>query len=560
MPSPTSSSVVFLLLTLAAGRPAVAQKTPVERLDSLFAPYAFPTSPGCAVAATMPGMPKLEKAYGMADLERAVPISTGTIFEAGSVSKQVTAAAVVLLAQRGKLSLDADVRKYLPEVPRFGGRKITLGQMLSHTSGLRDWGVVAALQGWPRGSRGYTNEHVLDIVTHQEGLNFAPGDEWMYSNTNYNLAAIVVERVSGESLAEFTRREFFEPLGMRHTSWRDNYSRIVPGRALAYDLAADTLRTAMPNEDAYGNGGLLTTVEDLLIWNDELDSGKVGGRALVDALQRETVLNDGKPAGYGQGLFLGSWRGEREVWHTGATGGYRAFLARYPARKASVALLCNVGTADPSRLGHGVAAILLGGGPSVAVRATSPEAMTGQPGPPRVVVKEPLLDYYAGMYREWGTREPLVVQAGEGVLKVRGVTLEPVSPTEFRPPVGDVRLVFLPAADARGDGRPRALRIVASDTTLFEPVAPADLERLGDYAGVWYSREAEAGFVVELDSAQLVARQRPDSRWVLRPIYADAFLGPLQSIWVFDRNARGEVVGLGIWAARARNNRLTRDR
>src|SRR6188508_1646510 len=191
----------------------------------------------------------------MADLEHDVPNRPDTIFEAGSVSKQFTAAAVLLLARDGKLSLDDPVRKYVPELPDYG-MPITIRQMLQHTSGLRDWGNVEDIAGWPRGTRVYTHAHVLDILGRQKHLNFTPGTRWSYSNSGYNLAAILVSRVSGDSLAEFSRKHIFEPLGMTRTSWRDDYSRIVKGRAVAYAESDGRYYADMPFENIYGNGGL----------------------------------------------------------------------------------------------------------------------------------------------------------------------------------------------------------------------------------------------------------------------------------------------------------------
>ena len=175
----------------------------------------------------------LLKAYGMADLEHDVRNTPDTIFEAGSVSKQFTAMAVQLLAGDGKLSLDDPVRKYIPELPDYG-KPLTIRHMLSHTSGLRDWGSVESIAGWPRTTREYTHAHVLEIVSRQKSLNFDPGTKWSYSNTGFNLAAIIVSRVSGMPFAEFSKQRIFAPLGMTHTSWRDDHTRIVKGRAIAY--------------------------------------------------------------------------------------------------------------------------------------------------------------------------------------------------------------------------------------------------------------------------------------------------------------------------------------
>src|SRR3712207_4585162 len=217
MISPRRARRAFLgaaLLPLPALAAAQSADTPATQdsaaaVDRVFSTWISRQTPGCAVGVARNGQTILERAYGMANLEYDVPNRPATIFEAGSVSKQFMAAAVALLAQQGKLTLDDDVRKYLPELPDYG-TPITIRHMLNHTSGLRDWGTVMEIAGWPRGTRIHTHAHVLDIVSRQRALNFTPGAEYLYSNTGYNLLAILVERVSGTNFAEFTRRNLFE--------------------------------------------------------------------------------------------------------------------------------------------------------------------------------------------------------------------------------------------------------------------------------------------------------------------------------------------------------------
>ena len=211
--------------TLAAQR---ASAVPDASVDQIFGRWAGQT-PGCAVGVATAGRSVLEKAYGLADLEHDVPNRPDTIFEAGSVSKQFTAAAVLLLAREGKLSLEDPVRKYVPELPDYGS-PLLIRHMLNHMSGLRDWGSIESIAGWPRTTRVYTHAHVLDILSRQKGLNFPPGTRYSYSNSGYNLAAVIVSRVSGKPFAEFSRERLFAPLGLTHTSWRDDFTRVVRGQ------------------------------------------------------------------------------------------------------------------------------------------------------------------------------------------------------------------------------------------------------------------------------------------------------------------------------------------
>lgn len=335
------------LLAIALPRPAIAQASEVATaVDRVFARIDA-SGPGCTVGVAREGRVVLQRAFGMADLERGVPLDTLSILEAGSVAKQFTAAAVTLLALDGKLRFSDELQQHFPEIPRYE-RPITVRHLLDHTSGLRDWGDIAGMAGWPRGTRAYTHAHVLEIIARQRSLNYPPGSRYSYTNSGYNLLAMLVERVSGKSLDTFTRERLFVPLGMSRTSWRDDHRRIVPGRALAYGPVPGMMglqRLVMPNEDAHGNGGLLTTVGDLLRWNEALRTRTVGGAlggALVDSLTRQGVLTDGTRITYAAGLVVDAYRGTPSIGHSGSTAGYRAYLARYPAqRDLSVAVLCN---------------------------------------------------------------------------------------------------------------------------------------------------------------------------------------------------------------------------
>ncbi len=320
------------------------------RADSIFGRFTGPLVPGCAVDVRKGSDVLLSRGWGQAELEHGAAITPSTVFEAGSVSKQFTAAAVLLLAERGLLSLDDTLQRWFPELPTYAA-PITLRHLMLHTSGLRDWGAVAQLEGWPRGTRDHRQEHALTIASRQRGLNHETGAAFSYTNTGYNLLAMLVHRVSGVSFAEFTRREFFAPLGMTSTSWRDDPARLVRGRAQGYSLdGTGGWRLDMPFEHVHGNGGLLTTVADLQLWTEAIASGRVGSPNVATRMQEEGLLRDGKGAGYGGGLFLGAVNGVGAVYHGGATAGYRAFLARFTESDIRVAMLCNRGDANPQGL------------------------------------------------------------------------------------------------------------------------------------------------------------------------------------------------------------------
>ncbi len=538
--------VIIVLLTLPAALSAQQGIEATAGVDKLFERWNSTSTPGCAVAVTRDARVIFSRAYGMADLEHDVSNKVDTIFEAGSVSKQFTAGAIIMLVQQGKLSLDDNVRKYVPEVPDYG-TPITIRNLLTHTSGLRDWGNVESIAGWPRTSRAYTHAHVLDIVSRQRALNFTPGAEYSYSNTGFNLLAIIVDRVSGMPFAEFTRKNIFEPLGMVHTQWRDNFRRIVKNRAIAYSQRpGGGFEMDMPFENVHGNGGLLTTVGDLLRWTENLETGKVGGPAFLEMMHRQGRLNNGKVITYASGLFITSYRGVPEVSHTGSTAGYRAFLARYPNQHIEVALLCNVGNVNPGDVGHKVADIFLElpAQPVEAARVASLPAAE--------------LSAKAGMYRNSATGEPLRVTFADGALRAQRLgILVPVSETTFRAGSGGWKIVFeVPP----GGGRPRIRASRPEDEdVVYEPVAefsPTPPE-LSAFAGEYYSPDAETVLTAVVDSGRLILKRRPDTRIPLTPAYADAFESPLGLIR-FIRDAAGNVIQLSVRQDRVYDLRFDR--
>src|SRR5215831_17983864 len=238
-----------------------------SKIDHIFDRFTRAT-PGCGVGLAKDGRTVYTHGYGSSNLEYDVPNTENTVFESGSVAKQFTASAMLMLVADGKLSLDDDIHKYLPEVPSFGGQKITIRNLLTHTSGLRDQWRLLGIEGRGPGSQVHSPATTLDLVVHQKMLNFPPGADYSYSNTGYALAGVIIERVSGKSLQDFTQERLFKPLGMTHTQWRDDFTRVVPNRATAYSGSGIDFHQDMPFTNMIGNGGLLSTMGDLLKWEE----------------------------------------------------------------------------------------------------------------------------------------------------------------------------------------------------------------------------------------------------------------------------------------------------
>lgn len=503
--------LLLMLSVLGSVRMASAQdldKTMIAKVDSIFAKYNDMTAPGCALGIYRNGRLIYAKGYGSADLEHNVPISPNTVFDIGSTSKQFTATCLVLLQQQGKLSLDDDVRKYIPELSDYG-HTITIRNLLNHTSGLRDY-IGLMVMGSADIDDVTKPEDALRTIVHQKALNFEPGTEMAYSNTGYFLASVIVQRVSGKSLREFAHEQIFEPLGMTHTSYIDDHTEVVPNRAIGYSPGEDE---AYHRDVSYweqnGDGGVFTTVEDLIKWDQNFYEPRVGGRELGSELLRHGILKNGDTLDYAEGLYTGEFRGLKTVAHGGSWGGYRAQLIRIPSEHFSVAVLCNSGAMNPDRLAIGVVATVL------ADKLSAPVTKAPTATPSDVAQFDPAsfdpgaFDDYVGNYemeeqagfvlsfsREGKTFYTQATGQGkieihptsDSVFALQGVD---ASVTFHREPDGSVAQITL-----HQHGDHEAFRI---DTS-----APPSVD-LTPYVGEYYSPELETAYTLTVEDGKLIA-------------------------------------------------------
>ncbi|MES2672811.1 MAG: serine hydrolase [Pseudomonadota bacterium] len=334
-------------------------KEKIQKVDALFSEWNKPSTPGVALAVIKDGKVIYKRGYGMADLERNVPIKPTTVFHVASMSKQFTAFAIQLLAQEGKLSLDDDVRKFLPELHDFG-KTITIRHLLHHTSGLRDQWSLLAVSGW-RFDDVITEDDILGLIWKQKELNFQPGKYMVYCNTGYTLLGVIVKRVSGRSLPEFAKERIFDPLGMLHTHFQDDYKTLVKERASSYHIGAggkyQYLALSFSN---VGATSLFTTVEDLALWDQNFYTGKVGGSALLAQMLQVGSLNNGKKLDFASGLIVGKYRGLNTVNHSGADAGFRSNLLRFPDQHFSIVVLSNAAEFNSMQSPQDVADLFLG--------------------------------------------------------------------------------------------------------------------------------------------------------------------------------------------------------
>ncbi|HJU89457.1 MAG TPA: serine hydrolase domain-containing protein [Gemmatimonadaceae bacterium] len=525
------------------------------RVDSIFAPYDNRTSPGCAVAVMRDGAIIYERGYGMADLEHDIPNSPETIFDIGSTAKQFAAMSIMLLERDGKLSLNDDVRRHIPELPDYGDT-VRIRHLLTHTSGVRDYIGLLTLGG-ARYDDVTTDDDALAAIVRQKALNFTPGSRYLYSNSGFFLLSVIVKRASGMSLRDFARQRLFDPLGMTNTHYLSSYDSIVRNRAIGYsprDEEAPTtsgFRADMPRWLQTGDGGVSTTVRELARWDANFYRPMVGDSAMIAELQRAARLTSGKEITYALGLRVDKYRGVQAVSHGGSWGGYRAELIRFPTRRFSVATLCNLGSSDPSALARRVADVyladVLGPAPTVAARADR----TARPTTRSALRPSTPLTQLAGLYRNVQSGETIVVSvAGDTAFVVmsRPHALRFVGNNEFLFSESDdgARLTIQPATRARA--RTLTWREDGSTPEVFEGIdaaqpTPAELSAM---AGTYFSEELQALYTLAVvDGAlELRGRNRPPTR--LRPSVRNEFTSQSGSVVLrFEKPDSTFTLGIG---------------
>ena len=536
-PRPARIAIALLLGPLAP-LTAGAQRTDLIAVtDKVFAAWNTTHTPGCAVGIAQGGKVLLTRGYGMADIAGARPILPGTILESGSVAKQFTAAAIMLLVNDGKLRLDDDARTVLPELPVYG-RTITFRHLLTHTSGLREWSNLVAWQGWPRGTRVHTQSDVFELITHQRALNYPVGDYYSYTNSGFLLLRTVVERVSGMSFVQFTTQRIFVPLGLTNTQWRDDFTRIVPGLAQAYSRRPDGLHIDMPNDNVIAAGGLLTTVSDWLLWNDHLTK-KTLGAGVVDSLTRRMTLTSGLEIAYALGLTVNDYRGLREISHSGSTAGYGTYLARYPEQNdLSIAVMCNVAGAGATGLTHALVDAMVPG----LARATAPDT---------VRTDAAAIARLAGIYRDTRTNTVTVLDTARGRLRRDGGTaFLPLRDGSYQ--MGGTRVRFTTAAG----GQPVSLRVPTSDgDTVVHAFMAAErwkpsAAELASIAGRYRNDEIGVTFTVGIAGDRVTVSPRVGVADTLAATYRDAFGDSEETVW-FVRDKQGRVSAMHFGSGRA---------
>lgn len=499
-----------------------------KAVDSLFTEFDSGT-PGAAVGIYQDGIPIYEKGYGMARLESASPIMPSTIFRIASVSKQFTAFAVLLLAYEGKLNLDDDIRSYLPYVPDFG-RKMSIRHLVFHTSGFRDYDSLLHFSGLS-GSSIITQNSALELIKHQNTINFNPGSEFAYNNTGYVLLAEVVKTVSGESLREFADKRIFKPLQMHHTKFSDDMLEVVGGTADSYALNdSGKWGRGILNQESVGATGVRTTIQDMAKWVNNFTHARVGGEILLNEFIQPGRLDDGVPIAYGFGLYRMNWLGRDALMHTGSEGKFTSIFVHFPKENFSIVILANTPAKGLHRARE-ISEIYLGKDvePSISSFAV----------PEKIARPTKQVEKFSGLFAfedhllrlEYRAEVLFLVQSGKEaeVIFRADETLDIGDENRFH---GDF---YIPSFDSNGvvielkAGKP-------ADTgqhLRYRRVESIDPEKidLNPYVGRYWSSELDASFFVYLEGGRLLARSLRSSKSIaLAPMYLDAFSG---GSWMF---------------------------
>ena len=551
------------LLTVAAVSATIAQSNTddvrPEKVDALFAQWNKPDSPGCALAVIKDGQVLYKRGYGIANLDYAVPISSKTVFNIGSMSKQFTAISIALLARQGKVSLDDDIRKYLPEMPQYSA-PVTIRRLIHHTSGIREYSHLMQLAGTR--FQDVRADDVYKIITRQKDLNFKPGDEYLYSNSGYFLLARIVQRASGKSLRHFAEENIFKPLGMSSTRFHDDPSEVITNRATGYSSRKDGgFAIESTSSDSVGDGGLLTTIDDLILWDRIFDENKLsGGQDLIrEALTRAT-LNNGERIDYGFGLDVETYRGLNVFGHGGAFNGFNADMIRFPDQGFTVFCLCNLSNVESGRLTRQVADVYLA--PSFKAEST-----TNAPPPKVIQVSDQELASVAGSYFNFANNNfrRLYVKNGKLIYSRGG------SESELAP-LGNKRFLMLGVPDrieisfksARA-GAPLQMFTAANGKVFIVhdavKAATYTTRQLEEFSGTFYSEEIDATYAISLKDDKLVLRRKNvDGETPLVGQFADAFSAAGTGGIRFTRDPQNRVNGFLLTTGRVRNLRFVRTR
>ena len=552
-----------------------------KKIDSLFKKWDNNNSPGCALGIVKDGQLIYKRGYGMANLDYNIPISTKSVFDIQSITKQFTAMSILLLAKQGKLSLNDDIQKYLPELPRYQC-PITIRHLIHHTSGIRGVNEMLALAGM-RGENVRAFDD-LGLIARQKELNFKPGEEYVYSNEGYFLLGLIVETVSGKSLREFAEENIFKPLGMINTHLPDDRTLVIKNRATGYVPSSNGgFAIAIDNDESVGAKGLYTSVEDLFLWDQNFYNNKLGGGPDLISEQLSTgKLNNGEKVNYAFGLQVGKYKSLKTIGHGGGFSGFQAYMYRFPEQNFSVICLCNARyiEIDPEELANQVADNFL-----TDQFKKVPDAVkeTVAATPNIISIPEKELASLAGLYFDHITETTVRYYLKDRKLMIFNSVLTPTSQNRFKivgggPP--GLEIVFVqPIAG----GPMQVKHVIGGKTQTWEAVQSVTptTAQLAEFTGKYFSDELPgATYTLSIKDGKLLLQVRNGitvfsdrglalafRQWsgreapkdnLLTPVFTDALVTTNGVLMRFMRNQQNAVSGFTLSTGTVRRLRFNK--
>lgn len=530
--------LVFILLTIST----FSQSKIKQKIDSIFSEWNKTETPGGAVGIFKDGEILFSKGYGLANLEYNIPNSPTSVFRIASTSKQFTAACIVKLAEKGKVSLDDNLKSFFPEFPDYA-EKITIRHLLNHTSGIRDYYVIAYLKGLTNNAF-FTDEDVMDWLINQQELNFEPGSQFMYSNSGYWLIYQIINKVSSMNMADFAQSELFKPLKMNFTHFQNNHNQIVKNRASGYSPKKDNeYQINMTSLDMIGDGGIFTTIEDLKNWDDEFYSHNTLGDNFWKTMTQKAILNNGDTIDYACGLFIEEYNGYKTIRHRGSFVGFKAEYIRFPEEGFSIAILANRSDANPARLVENVADLFLADNSEIKSSPASQKSININPSE---------LKQFTGKY--WSKK-----QLKQTEIKLINDTLFyhqsndkiqpliPISKNQFK--LNDINSETFLTFEKNSNQKLIRISIqnIEDDELTYFNFKPKSIEELKQIEGSYYSKEMEVNYHIKLHKNQLELYINNQYISPLLQVYETTFKNDRFGVFIFEEH------GFRLNTSRAKN-------
>lgn len=536
--------IVFLIL-LSNTLTAQLTEEKIKQIDNLFHAWNSPDHPGGSVGVMMDNKLIYSKAFGLASLEYLVPNTYATQYNIASVSKQFTAFGICLMQVRGQLSVDDDIRIYLPYMPEFD-HKITIRHMLHHTSGLRSLHTLLALAGW-RDDDSRTNEDLVGFMKRQNELNFVPGSEYMYCNTGYILMAEIIEKISGVEFTAWMQQNVFDPMGMNQTYVERNYDRVVKNNATSYDMNRDgSFDRSVEYWGYVGSGNIHTNLPDLLSWLKQLRNPEPEWKAAMELMKTTDPFNDGSPNNYAFGVTVDHYKNENRISHGGSIGGFRSNVCTYPDQNLDIAILTNFSAGDPGGKASAITDIILDKKPS-------------EPGIEAFRISSEQFDRIAGRYDLNGSSKETI-----DIFRIGSTFYAQISGEDQVRLIARSESVFSDAYnrntfefDQRGNLS--RIKIQKQNSEKTEGIRAkdfnADIKTLQSVCGTYWSTELETQYILFIKDGKLMGHHARHGDFDIRFIRDDEFNGnpSFFNFFRIKKDKKGKVTGIYVTNSRVRN-------